>query len=552
MSTADQHLREALERLRRRITELERIEIEGKAKEERLLGVVQELEVHREELRTQNENLRQTQSELENSHRLYIDLFEHAPVGYLFLDRDGIIHQLNLRGAEMLGRARSSLLGKPLWFFLLQDYRDLLSRHLHQVFRFNRAALEVGLRRADGSTFYGALESILVPKGDGLSAYCRTVLLDVSERHAVEDALRESEERFRNLIEGSIQGIFIHQNWKPLFANQAYADILGYSSPQEILAGDSFEHHIAPHERPRLRAYLTARLSGEEAPVHYEYEALCKDGAVVTLDKIVRLIYWKGQTAIQDTVIDISARKRAEEQARQREAELAHVARLSTMGEMATTLAHELNQPLTAIVSYAEGAVRRFRRDNEQYPELVDVLDQTAKLAKRAARIISGMRDFVRKQDNRFEPVNVNEVIAEAIRLSKAEARKRGIAVNLDLMPNLPEVHGNLIQLEQVMLNLIRNAIEAMENTESNQKSLLVATFTNGDHEIQLAVKDTGTGLPEDIAPRILDPFVTTKPEGLGLGLPISRTIVEAHGGRLWSHCQTEEGTTFYIALPIP
>lgn len=546
----DHHLTEALERLQCRIRELERLEIESRAKEERLLGVVQELEVHREELRTQNENLLRAQAEIEESQQRYVDLFEYAPAGYLFLDREGIIHQLNLRGAEMLGHSRASLLGKPLWLYLPRAYRDALSRHLRTVFRRRRATVEFGIRRGDGSTFYGALESVLVPEARGLSRYCRTALMDVTERRSAEDALRESEERYRNLIEGSIQGIYIHQNWRPLFVNQAYADILGYGSPDEILAMESFEHHIALHERPRLMSNLAARLGGESVPVHYEYDALRKDGSMVTLDKVVRLVYWKGQVAVQDTVIDVTARKRAEEQARQREAELAHVARLSTMGEMATTLAHELNQPLTAIVSYAEGALRRFAFMQASNPDLMEVLDQIAQLTKRAAQIVRGMRDFVRKRNTQFRPVDFNEAVAEATRLISAEVRKRGIHMEIYLAPGLPQVSGNLVQLEQVVLNLIRNAIEAIEEIDDGPQRLILRTFTNHRGELELSVRDTGTGLNPSIAERILEPFVTTKQGGLGLGLSISRTILEAHGGRLWASNNERLGATFHIALP--
>lgn len=546
----ERHLNEALERLQRRILELERMEMESRAKEERLLGVVQELEVHREELYTQNENLLHAQAELEESQRSYIDLFEYAPVGYLFLDREGVIHQLNLQGAQMLGYSRGHLLGKPLWLYLPRAYRDALSQHLRTVFRRNRAAVEVGIRRGDGSTFYGALESVLVPEAAGFSRFCRTALLDVTERRTAEGALRESEERFRNLIEGSIQGIYIHQDWRPLFVNQAYADILGYESPEEILAMTCFEHHIAPHERTRLRDYLTRRLLGESVPVHYEYDALRKDGALVTLDKVVRLVQWKGEVAVQDTVVDITARRRAEEQARKREAELAHVARLSTMGEMATTLAHELNQPLTAIVSYTEGALRRFGHNRASHPELIEVLDHIAQLTKRAAQIIRGMRDFVRKKDAQFGPVDFNQAVSEAARLISAEVRKKAIRMEIYLAPELPLVNGSLVQLEQVVLNLIRNAIEAIEAAENGPRNLTLRTFTNGRSELELTVRDSGVGIDPAIASRVLEAFVTTKQDGLGLGLSISRTILESHGGRLWATTNERRGTTFHLTLP--
>jgi signal transduction histidine kinase len=223
-----------------------------------------------------------------------------------------------------------------------------------------------------------------------------------------------------------------------------------------------FEHHIAPHQRSRLRDYLTKRLLGGPELIHYEYDALRKDGTLVTLDKIVRLVQWKGEVAVQDTVIDATARRRAEEHARKHEAELAHVARLIS-----------------------------------------------------------------------------------------AEIRKKGIRMELDLGPDLPVVNGSLVQLEQVALNLICSAFEAIEEAEHGPRNVItLRTIGNRRTELKLTVRDTAVGLDPAIALRVLEAFVTTKHDGLGLGLSISRTIVDAHGGRLWATSNESGGTTFHLTLP--
>jgi signal transduction histidine kinase len=202
-----------------------------------------------------------------------------------------------------------------------------------------------------------------------------------------------------------------------------------------------FEHHIAPHQRSRLRDCLTKRLLGGPEPIHYEYDALRKDGTLVTLDKVVRLVQWKGEVAVQDTVIDVTARRRAEEHARKHEADLAHVARL------------------------------------------------------------------------------IN-----------AEIRKKGIRMELHLGPDLPVVNDSLVQLEQVVLNLICNAIEAIEEADHGPRNVTLRTIGNRRTELKLTARNTG----------------------VGLGLSISRTIVDAHGGRLWATSNESRGTTFHLTLPTP
>ena len=542
-----------LDKLRRRVDELERSESQSRAKEDRLSALVHELEVHREELRTQNEQMLRTQQELERSHQRYVDLFEYAPVGYLLLDRDGLIHALNMQGAGMLRRARGALIGKPLWLYLSTGFRDKLGRHLRDVFHRGHASLELQFTRSDESLFHAAAKTVLVSESEQPASFCRMAILDISERKAAEEALRESEVRFRNLIEGSIQGIFIHREWRPIFANQAYADLLGYDSPTEILALDSIKPHIAPHDRERLDNFLAARLRGAaDLPIQYEYDAMRKDGTVITLNKVVRLITWDGKPAIQDTVVDVTAHKEAEKRARQHQAELAHMARLNTLGEMASGLAHELNQPLTAIVSYAEGAARRYQSQTGDDSPLLEVLNRTGKLAKRAAEIVKGLHSLVRKRDPRWDSLSVNHVVKEAVSIVAPEAERKSVEIVQELSPRIPHVQGDFVQLEQVVLNLFLNGIEAIDQSRSNPRVITVRTLLNGDGDVELMVHDSGPGLQADIVPRMFDAFVTTKEEGLGMGLSISRTIVESHGGRLWGYSRYDGGgCTFHVALPF-
>ncbi len=260
----------------------------------------------------------------------------------------------------------------------------------------------------------------------------------------------------------------------------------------------------------------------------------------------------KALSKVNDGLIrQISERKHAEHEARVLQTELAHVHRLSTMGEMATGLAHELNQPLAAITSYAQGCVQRLRSRKTKPEDMLETMDKIAAEAKRAGGIIRRVRGFVRKENPRRALVDVNAAIRETADLLGPEAHRRGMAINLDLANPLPMVMADTIQIQQTVLNLMRNGIEAMGETGLERQHLTIRTAKNGSDAILVTVEDDGHGIPPETLEHIFDPFFTTKESGLGLGLPICRSIVEAHGGRLWATSNAEDGTIFKFSLPI-
>jgi C4-dicarboxylate-specific signal transduction histidine kinase len=222
------------------------------------------------------------------------------------------------------------------------------------------------------------------------------------------------------------------------------------------------------------------------------------------------------------------------------------------MGEMAAGLAHELNQPLQAVVNYARGSVRRLLRRNEKDEELLSALRQISEEANRAAEIIRRVRGFVHKRNPQAVKVSVNGLIEEVVLLSKAEIQQRHAAVVFDLASDLPAVVGDLIQIEQVMLNLVRNGLEAMDEVPelTGDRRLWIKTERHGDGHVQVSVQDRGKGIAKNDLEKIFEPFFTTKPEGMGMGLAISRSIIQAHGGQLWAAANQDLGCTFHFTLP--
>jgi two-component system, LuxR family, sensor kinase FixL len=242
-------------------------------------------------------------------------------------------------------------------------------------------------------------------------------------------------------------------------------------------------------------------------------------------------------------------RRKAEEAVRETRERLTHVARLSTLGEMTTGLAHELNQPLTAIATYAQAAERLAGQGPAQHDEVVAALRQIAAQALRAGEIIKRLRSMVRNRETQEDLLDLNSVVRELVVLAESDARSNNVRLELELAADLPPVLGDAIQLQQVMLNLLRNAIDAVCADATCERGIQLRTELVGQ-QIEVQVFDSGPGVDPAIRERLFEPFATTKPEGTGLGLAISRSIIESHGGRLTWRANTPCGSCFYFTLP--
>jgi signal transduction histidine kinase len=243
------------------------------------------------------------------------------------------------------------------------------------------------------------------------------------------------------------------------------------------------------------------------------------------------------------------ALERAHEELHRHQAELAHVLRLHTIGELASALAHEINQPLCAITNYAQGAVQRLRQGNVAIEALRQACEEIAYEGLRAGEILRSVRALVRRESTISRDVDVNALAADAVRVIHPQAREHGVAVRLERGADLPRVQADGTQIEQVMLNLMLNGVQAAALTRGAPREVVVATSVERG-EVHVAVRDTGRGVAPSVRDRLFTPFLTTKEHGLGLGLVISRSIVESHGGRLWANSRDEVGTTFRFSLP--
>ena len=338
----------------------------------------------------------------------------------------------------------------------------------------------------------------------------------------LKDALSHADERFATVLEGLNAAVYVSdaKTGELLYANEQFRR--AFAAGTELPALPQHAHEGEVHDKARGRWYLI-----HSRPVRWI------DGRMVRLQ----------------LATDISERRRAEALFRQQQEKMQMTARLVTVGEMASTLAHELNQPLAAITNYSMGCVRRLRSGSWDEAELLDALEKGAAQAERASKVIQRVRAFVARRAPNLVPCDINEVVDGVSSMIGLEARQNGTTFKLELSDLVPYVHADPLLMEQVILNLSRNAIEAMQETPAGERLLTIRSRQNGEETVEVEVVDRGRGIDPQLEANLFTPFFSTKSHGMGLGLHICRSIVEAHGGHVWVSRNEPSGVTFHFSL---
>jgi two-component system sensor kinase FixL len=332
--------------------------------------------------------------------------------------------------------------------------------------------------------------------------------------------------------------------------NKAAERLFGYTEAEVM--GCNLTILMPPPDRDLHDQYMEHYLeTGERRIIGIgrEVRARRKDGSIFLAELAVGEVRWKNNVRFVGILRDVTDRKKAEEQAIRQGVEMIKVSRLMTMGEMAAAMAHELNQPLTAIANYAS-ASRRLLADIPATGEVLGALDQIDAQAHRAGEVIRRMRSFVRYDDSGREPVQMKTVIDEIRPLLQLDAKANNIRLEIEVAGDLPDLVADRIQVQQVILNLVRNGIDAMSDIEPAERAIRLECRADTPDRVLVAVTDHGTGVPEESAARMFQAFYTTKAAGMGMGLAISRSIIEGHGGRLWYENNPGGGATFSFSLP--
>lgn len=365
----------------------------------------------------------------------------------------------------------------------------------------------------------------------------------------VKEALRENERRMRLITDAlPVLIAYVDSEERFRFANKGCEQWFGI--PRGEILGRKTREIVGEPAYAIIKEHVAKVLSGQE--VHFEMLAPYGGGMPRELDaKYVPDRDKSGNVhGYYALVQDVSQRKRAEREAQHQREQLTHVMRVATMGELAASIAHELNQPLAAILSNAQAAQRLLNMESPDLAEVREALQDIVADDKRAGGVISRLRALVSKQGLELSPVNLNRTIRETVDLVKNDALARKIDITIELDANLPEVRGDRVQLQQVVLNLVLNAFDAMCVDPDAPRSLTMRTSTSRS-SISVAVRDTGIGLSSSSTDKLFTPFFTTKIHGMGMGLSISRSIIEAYGGRLRAVPNRGRGATFEFALPI-
>jgi PAS domain S-box-containing protein len=391
-----------------------------------------------------------------------------------------------------------------------------------------------------------------VRQNDEIGVLARAFKRMTSSLKETQEGLRQSEENYRSIVENALEGIVrISHDGRVIAANPALARMLGYASSEEMIAAKTIEPELVlATASARDAEYPT--VPSRDAITGYEAELHGKDGRSIWVLLSSRLARDASGAPIytEAFITDITERKRAEEALQDAREDLSRVARVTTMGGLTATIAHEVNQPLAGVVTGGQACLHWLAGDTPNIEAARRSVERMINDGERAGQVISRIRAMVVKSPSRRDLLNVNDVITEVVALTRNEVERYRVILMTELCEDPPCVKGDRIQLQQVILNLIMNAVEAMSTVGEGPRELLVSSASDESEAVLVTVRDSGKGLDPEQLSRIFDAFYTTKTTGMGLGLAISRSIVEAHGGRLWATANVPRGAVFRLTLP--
>jgi len=414
-----------------------------------------------------------------------------------------------------------------------------------------RGGLEARLRRFDGEYrwFLFQAEPLRDEAGNIVKWYGSST--DIEDRKRAEEELRRSEAKLAEAQRVSQTGSFVwNVSTGERFGSKEFFRILGFDEPRSV----TFEM-VLQRAHPEDRAFVEEtidRATRDEKDLDYEHRLLMPDGSVKYVHVVAHAIRDQAdRLEFIGAVVDVTATKQAEEKLHKAQMELAHVTRVTTLGELTASIAHEVNQPLTAVVANADAALRWLDRETPDLAAARRSVEWVIDDSNRANEVIRRVRSLAKKTDLEKMPLDLNQVVKEAIALVRRELNSHRVSLQAELAPALPGVFGDRIQLQQVIINLLVNGIEAMQSVTGRPRELAIRSSQDEIGQVRLSVTDCGVGISAEDVNRLFNAFFTTKTNGLGMGLSICRSIVEAHGGRLSAGGNDGPGATFQFVLPL-
>jgi PAS domain S-box-containing protein len=456
----------------------------------------------------------------------------------------GVITSWNAGAQRIFGYTVEEAVGRPVNILIPPDRQDeeaLIIDRLRQgesVKHFETVRIT-----KDARQIHVSLTISPIKNAAGQIIGASKIARDITARKRAEEALR----RQANLLEQTHDAIIVWEFPRTIvFWNRSAEQLYGFSR-EDAIGHDCHELLRAEHPLPRLVLEATLEREGEWTG---ELTHTARDGRTILVEsRHVLVREADGRRLVLETNRDITERKRAEEALRLAQADLAHVGRVTTLGEMAASIAHEVDQPLSGVVINANACLRFLAGAKPNLDEVRDGLRAIVGDGRRASDVIGRIRALARKTATDKEPLDINEVIREVVVLAEGEARRTRARIRTEFAGNLPRVVGDRVQLQQVVLNLLLNGLEAMHAVVDRPRELAISTQPEANDRVRVAVQDSGAGIDPQLADRVFEAFYTTKRSGMGMGLSISRSIVEQHGGRLWAVPNDGEGTTIHFTV---